>query len=55
MERIIQRSAALGATKSEYAALVILHWMASGCPPVNDEEMRLLDQLGSNAPADPAP
>lgn len=42
MEQIVKRAAGLGATKSEYAALIIQLWFAQGCPPVNETEQRLM-------------
>ena len=41
MERILSRAAALNATKSEFTSLVIQHWFAQGCPPVNAADQRL--------------
>jgi hypothetical protein len=49
MERIVIRAAALDATKSEFASLVIQYWFAQGCPPVNAAEQRLLANAPSGA------
>jgi hypothetical protein len=44
MEELIKRAVSMDATKSEYASLVIQHWFAKGCPPVNEVEQRLLEK-----------
>lgn len=44
MEELVKRAAAMDATKSEYASLIIQHWFAKGCPPVNEVEQRLLEK-----------
>jgi len=50
MEQLLRRAAALGATKSEYASLVIRFWVAQGCPPVNEREQLLLASAASPSP-----
>lgn len=40
----------MGATKSEYASLIIQLWYAKGCPPVNEVEMRLLEKAAGRQP-----
>lgn len=40
MEALVLRAQAAGATKSEYAALIIQQWFANGCPPVSESERR---------------
>lgn len=47
MEELVKRAAAMDATKSEYASLIIQHWFAKGCPPVNEVEQRLLEKTRS--------
>jgi hypothetical protein len=46
MDELIKRAAAMDATKSEYASLIIKYWFAKGCPPVNEVEQRLLERDG---------
>jgi hypothetical protein len=50
MEQLLRRAAGLGATKSEYASLVIRFWVAQGCPPVNEREQLLLASAPSPIP-----
>ena len=38
MDQIVKRAAAMGATKSEYAALIIHYWYAQGGPPINERD-----------------
>jgi hypothetical protein len=43
MDELVRRAQAVGATKSEYAAMIIRQWHSKGCPPVSDLERRLLE------------
>jgi hypothetical protein len=48
MAQIINRAAAINATKSEYASLVIQFWFAQGCPPVTEAERLLPAKSGGD-------